>query len=103
MATTRPTLLICANCKSGLRRQYLSCAGCETALVIWLCDCPRAILPSRCQMCLSSRLGEILERILGGGRDDILDLYGEDFVGEACALIEEAKDAAERRAQACRR
>jgi len=103
MTTARPTILICSNCKAGLRRHYAQCAGCETALVIWLCDCPRTVLPSRCQMCLSSRLGELLDKILSGGADDIIEIYGETFYGEACALIEEAKDAAERRAQACRR
>ena len=102
MATTRPTVLICSNCKSGLRRQYLNCAGCETALVVWLCDCPRTVLPSRCQMCLSARLGELLQEVFDNAADDVLDAYGETFYGEACSLIEEAKDAAERRKRACR-
>jgi len=103
MTTPRPTLIICSNCKSGLRRQYLNCAGCETALVVWLCDCPRTVLPSRCQMCLSARLGELLQEVFDNAAYDVLDAYGEAFYGEACSLIEEAKDAAERRAKACRR
>jgi len=101
MATPRPTVLICATCKKGLTRRYIYCAGnCASVISLWTCGCPRAI-PSRCQLCLSSRLAELLERTFATIADD----HGEppddiDFYGEACSLIEEAQDAANRRKKA---
>ena len=89
------TLMICPTCQASLRRQYINCngEGCRTAISVWLCQCPRAILPSRCPTCLMTRLAELLDKILSDGGDDVIEIYGETFFGEAAALVEEAKDA----------
>src|SRR3990167_1892823 len=102
MATPRPTVMICATCKKGLTRRYIYCAGnCASVISLWTCGCPR-VIPSRCQLCLSARLAELLQEVFDNAAYDVLDAYGETFYGEACSLIEEAKDAAERRKRACR-
>src|SRR3990167_6530306 len=70
MATPRPTVMICATCKKGLTRRYIYCAGnCASVISLWTCGCPR-VIPSRCQLCLSSRLAELHERTFATIADD---------------------------------